>query len=62
MSGGAFNPARVFGPAIITGNWDHHWLYWIADFMGAALAGFTQQCFAHKAVQSSSSIQTNKIV
>lgn len=22
---GAFNPARVFGPAFVTGSWDNHW-------------------------------------
>lgn len=52
-SGGAFNPARVFGPALIGWNWNHHWLYWVGDFMGAALAGFTQMFFSHRAVQIS---------
>ncbi|KAJ3195495.1 hypothetical protein HK101_011931 [Irineochytrium annulatum] len=28
VSGGAFNPARVFGPSILTGNWNNHWIYW----------------------------------
>ncbi|KAJ3122367.1 hypothetical protein HK098_002920 [Nowakowskiella sp. JEL0407] len=60
VSGGAFNPARVFGPAILTGHWDNHWLYWVADFLGAALAGWTQSLFAHKAVQHSAQTQTNK--
>lgn len=60
VSGGAFNPARVFGPALITGNFSNHWMYWFADFLGAALASWAQSCFAHKAVQSSSAIRTNK--
>ncbi|KAJ1564515.1 hypothetical protein HK096_007600 [Nowakowskiella sp. JEL0078] len=60
VSGGAFNPARVFGPAILTGHWNNHWLYWSADFLGAALAGWTQSLFAHKAVQHSAQTQTNK--
>jgi glycerol uptake facilitator-like aquaporin len=38
-SGGAFNPARIFGPAIYSGNWDYLWLYWIAEFLGASSAG-----------------------
>lgn len=38
VSGGAFNPARVFGPAVYSGKWDDQWLYWIGDFLGAALA------------------------
>jgi len=46
VSGGAFNPARVFGPAIVGGVWKDHWLYWIADFLGAGMAGYTQKFFA----------------
>ncbi len=38
-SGGAFNPSRMFGPALISGKWDYLWLYWIAQFLGAAVAG-----------------------
>lgn len=45
ISGGAFNPARAFGPALLSGNWSHHWLYWTADFLGAGLAGSTQLFF-----------------
>ena len=61
VSGGCFNPARAFGPALINGNFENHWIYWIGDFIGAALAGFTQSCFAHKAVQSSANAsKTNK--
>jgi glycerol uptake facilitator-like aquaporin len=46
VSGGAYNPARVFGPAIVGGVWTNHWLYWIADFLGAGVAGYTQRFFA----------------
>jgi glycerol uptake facilitator-like aquaporin len=46
VSGGAFNPARVFGPAIVGGVWTDHWMYWIADFLGAGVAGYTQRFFA----------------
>jgi len=53
VSGGAFNPARVFGPALVSGKWDEHWLYWIADFLGGTAAGFTQRFFAHKAITNS---------
>ncbi|KAI8908546.1 aquaporin-like protein, partial [Gorgonomyces haynaldii] len=63
VSGGAFNPARVFGPALVSGNaWDNMWLYWIADFAGAALAGHAQAFFAHEAQQHSAAIKTNKAV
>jgi len=46
VSGGAFNPARVFGPALVGNVWTSHWLYWIADFLGAGMAGYTQKFFA----------------
>jgi len=42
VSGGAFNPARVFAAAAVTNKWGSHWIYWLADFLGAAIAaGFS---------------------
>ena len=38
ISGGSLNPARSFGPALITGNFDFNWLYWIAPIFGALIA------------------------
>jgi MIP family channel proteins len=37
LTGGSFNPARSFGPAIIGGIWTAHWLYWAAPILGAAI-------------------------
>jgi glycerol uptake facilitator-like aquaporin len=37
-SGGAFNQARMFGPALITNRWDYFYLYYIAQILGAACA------------------------
>jgi glycerol uptake facilitator-like aquaporin len=37
-SGGAFNPARLLGPAIFSGEWNLLWLYWIAQLMGSSAA------------------------
>jgi len=47
VSGGCFNPARAFGPALVAWDWGDQWIYWLADFFGAALAGYTQMIFAH---------------
>ncbi|KAJ3412180.1 hypothetical protein HDV05_001155 [Chytridiales sp. JEL 0842] len=58
VSGGAYNPARVFGPALITGHWNNHWVYWLGDCIGAGLAGWAQHFFAHEAVQHSASSGT----
>jgi aquaporin related protein len=38
VSGGAFNPARVFGPAILANQWANVELYFVAGFLGAAVA------------------------
>lgn len=38
ISGTSLNPARSFGPALISGVWQDQWLYWIAPTLGALLA------------------------
>lgn len=39
LTGAAMNPARVFGPALATGHWDHHIVYWIGPLIGSLAAG-----------------------
>ncbi|XP_032569418.1 LOW QUALITY PROTEIN: lens fiber major intrinsic protein-like [Chiroxiphia lanceolata] len=43
FSGGSMNPARALGPALVTGVWDHHWVYWLGPVLGALLAGLTYE-------------------
>ena len=38
LTGGSFNPARSFGPAVAAGIWQSHWLYWIAPIAGMMTA------------------------
>lgn len=38
LTGASMNPARSFGPAIASGIWISHWIYWVAPLSGAALA------------------------
>ena len=40
LTGAAMNPARAFGPALASGYWDNHGIYWIGPLLGGALAGF----------------------
>jgi MIP family channel proteins len=41
ITGASMNPARSIAPALVSGNWQHHWIYWIAPIAGAQLAMVT---------------------
>lgn len=38
FSGGSLNPARSFGPAVLNGFLEYHWVYWVGPLLGAGLA------------------------
>ncbi len=40
FSGGALNPARAFGPAVVSGHFDFHYVWWLGPVSGAIAAGF----------------------
>jgi aquaporin Z len=38
LTGASMNPARTFGPALVSGFWQNHLVYWIGPLIGAAVA------------------------
>jgi aquaporin Z len=38
VSGTSTNPARTFGPALISGQWEGWWVYWVGPLIGSVVA------------------------
>jgi len=52
LTGASMNPARSFGPALASGHWNHHLVYWIGPMIGGALAGLIYGRFLIKETTS----------
>jgi aquaporin NIP len=43
VTGASMNPARSFGPALASGLWQAHWVYWLGPVIGATLGAALYQ-------------------
>ncbi len=43
VTGASMNPARSFGPALVSGEWDDFWVYVLGPLAGAALGALAYQ-------------------
>lgn len=41
-SGGAFNPALIFAPMLLSDTWDYSWPFYVAEFLGGIFGAFVQ--------------------
>jgi len=48
LTGASMNPARTFGPALASGHWHAHYVYWVGPMIGGALAGLIYGRFLMK--------------
>lgn len=48
LTGGAMNPARAFGPALVSGRWNSHYVYWVGPLAGAILAALIGPYLVHE--------------
>jgi aquaporin Z len=48
ISGTSTNPARTFGPALISGRWDGWWIYWVGPLVGMMIAIAMFSSFARR--------------
>jgi len=47
FTGGAVNTARAFGPAVIIGFDNYHWIYWLGPCLGSILAAIFYALLKH---------------
>ncbi|KAF3340195.1 putative aquaporin TIP5-1 [Carex littledalei] len=56
LTGGSMNPARSFGPAVISGDFQNQAVYWVGPFLGASLAALVHQNLVYPYISPQSDV------
>lgn len=48
LTGAALNPARAFGPSVVTGYWNNWFVYWVGPLAGSLTAAFLYEVLYHR--------------
>jgi aquaporin TIP len=43
LTGAAMNPARAFGPELVSRDWTNAWVWYVGPFVGGAIAAVTYE-------------------
>lgn len=57
LTGASMNPARTFGPALASGFWQNHLVYWLGPLIGAAAAA---GLYGYLLLQPPGAVQTDQ--
>jgi aquaporin Z len=52
ISGTSTNPARTIGPAVVSGEWDGWWIYWVGPIIGTLIASVALSAVAKKITEA----------
>lgn len=58
-TGASMNPARTFGTAYATNNWDSHWVYWAGPILGGIVAAMIYTQVLEKTADTSKPIDAS---
>lgn len=61
VTGGAVNPARHIGPALVAGHYEHFWIYWIGPISGALAAAFLYHYRLHYTQEEGRGLETREL-